>query len=80
MIDSKKINDMVSKLADAIPPGVKQIPGDVEKSFKTIVKSGLSKMDMVSREEFDAQAKVLARTRKKLEQLEKRMKEIEGED
>ncbi len=78
MIDTKKINDLVSKLTEALPPGVRQIPGDIEKSFKTILQSGLSKMDLVTREEFDAQTKVLARTREKLESLEKRINELDS--
>ncbi len=76
MIDTKKINDLVAKLTEALPAGVKQIPEDLEKTFRTIVQSGLSKMDLVTREEFDAQSKVLARTREKLDSLEKRMNEL----
>ncbi len=78
MIDTKKLNDLVSKLTEALPPGVKQIPEDIEKTFRSIVQSGLSKMDLVTREEFDAQSKVLARTREKLEALESRMNDIDS--
>jgi hypothetical protein len=76
MIDSKKINELVDKLTGALPPGVRKIPGDIEKTFKTILQSGLTKMDLVTREEFDAQSKVLARTREKLEALEQRLNEL----
>jgi ubiquinone biosynthesis accessory factor UbiK len=77
MIDSTKINELVSKLAEALPPGVKQIPEDIEKTFRTVLQSGFAKMDLVTREEFDAQSKVLARTREKLELLEKRMNDLD---
>ena len=80
MIDTKKINDLVAKLTEALPPGVKQIPADLEKTFRTIIQSGLSKMDLVTREEFDAQSKVLARTREKLDMLEKRMSELDSDN
>lgn len=78
MIDTKKINDLVSKLTEALPPGVKQIPEDIEKTFRSIVQSGLSRMDLVTREEFDAQSKVLARTREKLEALESRINGLDS--
>ncbi len=79
MIDTKKINDLVTRLTEALPPGIKQIPEDMEKTFRTIIQSGLSKMDLVTREEFDAQSKVLARTREKLEMLEKRINTLNPE-
>lgn len=80
MIDSNKINELVNKLTEALPPGIQQLPDNIESTFRTVVQSGLAKMDLVTREEFDAQSKVLARTREKLEQLEKRMQELEGSD
>jgi BMFP domain-containing protein YqiC len=79
VIDTKKINDLVTRLTEALPPGIKQIPEDMEKTFRTIIQSGLSKMDLVTREEFDAQSKVLARTREKLEMLEKRINTLNPE-
>lgn len=80
MFDSKKINELVNKLAAALPPGVRNMPSDIEKTFKTILQSGLTKMDLVTREEFDAQSKVLARTREKLDVLERRMNELDSSE
>jgi BMFP domain-containing protein YqiC len=51
---------------------------DLEKNVKAFVSSGLGRLDVVTREEFDVQAKVLARTREKLEALEKRVAELEA--
>jgi BMFP domain-containing protein YqiC len=68
------INDLVNKLGDVL----KQSPAkDIEQNLKAGVTSMLSKLDMVSREEFDVQTEVLARTRAKLEQLEARLAELE---
>jgi BMFP domain-containing protein YqiC len=71
------INDLVGKLGDAL----KQSPAkDIEQNLKAGVTSMLGKLDMVSREEFDVQTEVLARTRAKLEQLEARLLQLEQSD
>ncbi len=68
------INEIASKLGEVL----KQSPaGDIEKNIKAGVTSMLGKLDMVSREEFDVQTEVLARTREKLVQLEARLAELE---
>lgn len=77
MFDPKRINDIVNRLLGSIPPGVKNLPKDLEKNFKSILQQSFSKMDLVTREEFDAQVKVLARTRAKLEALEKKLDDLE---
>jgi BMFP domain-containing protein YqiC len=77
MIDIKTINDLAAKLADAIPDGVKHAGGEAKQQFEKILKAGLSKMDLVTREEFDVQTKVLARTREKLTTLETQLAELE---
>jgi BMFP domain-containing protein YqiC len=71
------INDLVGKLGEVL----KQSPAkDIEQNLKAGVTSMLSKLDMVSREEFDVQTEVLARTRAKLEQLEARLAELEKQN
>jgi len=50
---------------------------DLEKNFRAMMASGLARLDLVTREEFDVQAKVLARTREKLAALEARLAELE---
>ena len=68
------INDLVGKLGEVM----KQSPAkDIEQNLKAGVTSMLGKLDMVSREEFDVQTDVLARTRAKLAQLEARLTELE---
>jgi ubiquinone biosynthesis accessory factor UbiK len=68
------INDLVNKMGEVL----KQSPAkDIEQNLKAGVTSILGKLDMVSREEFDVQSEVLARTREKLAQLEARLTELE---
>lgn len=72
--NSAFINDLVNKLGDVL----KQSPAkDIEQNLKAGVTSMLGKLDMVSREEFDVQTEVLARTREKLAQLEARLADLE---
>ncbi len=77
MFDSKAIDDIASRLSAAIPPGFSHLKEDLEKNFHAILQSALSKFDLVSREEFEVQKAVLAKTRTKLEDLEKRVAEME---
>ncbi len=78
MIDPKTIDDLANKFSEAIPPGAKAFQADLHQQFKQVIQSLLSKMDLVTREEFDAQVKVLARTREKLEALEKTVAALES--
>lgn len=72
--DSAFVNDLVAKLGDVL----RQSPAkEFERNLKAGVTSMLTKLDLVSREEFDVQTAVLARTREKLEQLEARLRELE---
>tara|TARA_R110000868_G_scaffold10639_3_gene51593 strand:- start:11592 stop:11825 length:234 start_codon:yes stop_codon:yes gene_type:complete len=73
MIDSKIFSDIAQKLADSLPPGMKGVRDDIHKNFKSVLESQLSKLDLVTREEFDTQTKVLKRSREKLDQLEKQL-------
>lgn len=76
MIDSKTIDELASKLSAAIPEPLKNAQVEAKKQFKEVLQSSLSKLDIVTREEFDAQSKVLMRTREKLEALEKKVAEL----
>jgi len=68
------LNNIAQKLGDVL----KQSPAkDIENNIKAGLTSMLSKLDMVSREEFDVQSAVLARTREKLGLLEARLNELE---
>ena len=77
MLDPRKLEDIAKQINDAIPPGVKSLAEGFESKTKQILQSQLSKLDLVSREEFDVQTQVLMRTREKLEQLEVKLTELE---
>jgi BMFP domain-containing protein YqiC len=77
MFDPKAIEDIAHKLSGALPPGLGQIKEEMEKSFHAILQTALDKLDLVTREEFDVQKGVLAKTRSKLEALEKQVAELE---
>ena len=77
MFDPKAIDDIASRLAGAIPPSLNNLKEDLEKTFHAILQGALGKLDLVTREEFEVQKMVLAKTRSKLEDLEKRVTEME---
>ncbi len=77
MFDTKTIDDMANKLAGVIPPALHTIKEDLEKTFHAILQSALGKLDLVTREEFEVQKLVLAKTRTNLEALEKRVAILE---
>jgi BMFP domain-containing protein YqiC len=78
MIDLKAIDDLARRLNDLVPPGLKDARADLEQNFKATLQAGLAKLDLVTREEFDAQRAVLRRTREKVEELEKVVAALEG--
>ena len=71
------LDDLARELADAVPRNLKAIGEDLERNFKSLLQSGLGRMDLVTREEFDLQVAVLERTREKLDALEARLAELE---
>jgi len=77
MFDPKSIDDIASRLADSIPSGLHNLKEDLDKNFHAVLQGALGKLDLVTREEFEVQKAVLAKTRSKLEDLEKRVAELE---
>jgi hypothetical protein len=75
-MQKQHIDQLASKIESLLPPGLKQIKDDFDEKLKKLLQQQLTKMDFVSREEFDIQSKVLARSREKLEQLEKKVAEL----
>ncbi len=71
------LNELNKKLCDALPENLQMLKKDVEKNFHTVLQNAFAKLDLVTRDEFDAQSKVLARSRKKIEALEEKVKELE---
>ncbi|MFZ2725472.1 MAG: accessory factor UbiK family protein [Methylococcaceae bacterium] len=77
LFDAKAIDDLASRLSAGLPAGLHNFKEDAEKNSKAILQSALGKLDLVTREEFEVQKMVLAKTRSKLEALEKRVAEME---
>lgn len=77
MIDPKQLDDMARRLADSLPSGVRQVQADVEKNVRVGLQSLFSRMDLVTREEFEIQQAVLERTRSRLEALERQVALLE---
>lgn len=71
-------DDMIKKLTDTIPEPLRTLQDDMEKNMRGVLESGLQKMNLVTREEFDIQTAVLQRTREKLEALEKQVAALES--
>ena len=76
MFDPKKINEVVENIIASLPEGMKTAPNDIKKHLRAVVSDQLSKLDVVTREEFDIQMKVLKKTRAKLDELEKQVAAI----
>jgi BMFP domain-containing protein YqiC len=77
MKKSNLLNDLAARLSDALPKELHSMKKDAEKNFHAILMAAFAKLELVTREEFDTQTKVLARTRKKLDSLEKELNELE---
>ena len=77
MIDNHTLNDLTDKLSELLPDSIKIMQNDAQKNIRAILESALSNMQLVSREEFDVQTALLARTQEKLLQLEKLLEQLQ---
>ena len=77
MLDIDSINDLSKQFRDKLPPGVNKFKKELDKNFRTVLQSVFSKLDLVTREEFNVQKGVLAKTRAKIRLLEKHVLELE---
>ena len=75
MLNTKAFDDIAAKIGKAIENSPAK---DIEKNVKAMLVSGLARLDVVPRAEFDVQAQVLLKTREKLEALERRVAEFEA--
>lgn len=78
MIDAQTIADLARRLGESLPPSMRAMQSELETTFRTLLTAQLGKLDLVTREEFDAQVKVLTRTREKIDALEKQLAEIKA--
>jgi len=78
MIDSPKLDDLTERWSQVLPAG-EQLREDLRKNFRSALNACLARMDLVTREEFDVQSRVLARTRIRLEAAEKEIERLEAQ-
>ncbi len=78
MIDPKKIEQIARQVHESMPKGIREFGDDVEKKIRQVLQAQLTRLDLVSREEFDVQTQVLLRTREKMALLEQRLNELEN--
>lgn len=73
-----RIDEIARRLLESLPPTLRGVRDDLEQNFRAVLRANLSRLNLVSRDEFEAQARVLERTRAKLEALEARLGAIEA--
>ena len=78
-MEKETIDSLASRLAATVPQGLRSVQDDLEENFRGLLRSALARMDLVTREEFEVQAAVLARSRQRLEELEARVAELEAD-
>ncbi len=77
-MEAFRIDEIARRLLDSVPPALQTVRRDLEDNFRAVLRSTLGKLDVVTRDEFDTQTRVLERTRARLEQLEARLQAMEG--
>jgi BMFP domain-containing protein YqiC len=78
MLDFKMIDELTRKLTDSLPPGAAQTKQDFERRFRSVLTSAFERMNLVSREEFDARCAELEQTRETLSALQQRLDQLES--
>ena len=79
MIDLNHLDDLARRLSALVPPGLREGRDELQQNFKSVLQSGLARLDLVTREEFDVQRAVLLRTREKLEALQRIVAGLEAQ-
>ena len=81
-VEMPKVEELLRSLMQGLPPGLASgasgLREDLENNFRAVLRANLGKLDLAGRDEFDAQRKVLERTRARLEELERRVAELEA--
>lgn len=75
MLNSKTLDELAARIGKAFEASPAK---DIEKNIKAMLQSGLTRLDLVTRQEFDIQAEVLRKTREKVERLEARVTALEA--
>ena len=73
---NEALEELSKRITSLIPGNVKHMQDDIESNIRSLLQTSLTKMNLVTRDEFDVQSAVLQRTREKLEQLEKQVEQL----
>ncbi len=79
MFDLKRLEAAAERIATLLPGDPRALRSEIRDALRPLLEATLARMDLVTREEFDAQAMVLRRTREKLETLERELRALEQE-
>ena len=79
MIDLATIDDLARRLSGLLPPGLRDSREELQQTFKAVLQAGLSRLDLVTREEFEVQRAVLRQTREKVEALQRTLADLEAQ-
>ena len=79
MIDLSHIDELARRLSSLVPPGLREGREELQQNFKSVLQTGLGKLDLVTREEFDVQRAVLLRTREQLDALQRTVAHLEAQ-
>ncbi len=77
VVNTEKLDELVNRVISSLPRDLDLARKDIEKNLKSAISAGLARMDLVTREEYDIQLALLQRTREKLENLEKKLTDLE---
>lgn len=79
MIDLNHIDELARRLSGLVPPSLREGREELQQNFKSVLQTGLARLDLVTREEFDVQRAVLLHTREKLDQLQRTVAALEAQ-
>ena len=84
MIDLDQLDELARRLSSLVPPGLRgesaqELRAELQQNFRAVLQTGLSRLDLVTREEFEVQRAVLLRTREKLDALQQTVAELEAQ-
>ena len=79
MIDFDKLDDLARRLSSLVPPSLRDGREELQENFKSVLQTGLAKLDLVTREEFEVQRAVLLRTREKPDELQRTVADLEAQ-
>lgn len=77
MIDLAQIDELARRLSGLVPPALREGREELQDNFKAALQAGLARLDLVTREEFDVQRAVLAKTRAQLDELRALVEQLE---